>query len=89
MRALGGTFDLGQWSFEKFSILSTHRHFFSAEWNCLANFGKRPYEEHLREIILNSDQLFRIIMSFKDFSIFSSSSPVVILSNRAEPFEQF
>ena len=29
-----------------------------AKWNRLSNFGRRPYEKHLGEIILNSDILF-------------------------------
>ena len=28
----------------------------SAEWNHLCNFGRKPHEEHFREIVLNLDQ---------------------------------
>ena len=49
---------------------------------CLGNFGSGPYEEQMREIILNLDQHFRRCFFFlKILSIFSFGGHYEIILN--------
>ena len=47
-----------------------------AERNCLDNFGKGPYEEHLSDIILKFGQAVQLML-FNEFSNFSSGGHFV------------
>ena len=56
------------------------------ERNCLGNFCRGPYEEHLCEIILNLGQQFRKRCCFK---IFLYLALATILFGKAKPFDDF
>ena len=47
-------------AFKDVSYLELWQPISSVEWNNLCNLGKRHHKEQFCEIILNSDQLFRI-----------------------------
>ena len=73
-------------SFNDISYLQFWWPFCSAEWKHSCNFGRRHYEKHFSEIILDLDQLFRRRRHLKIILI---SSLVNILFGRVEPFVQF
>ena len=67
------------------SSLELWQPFYSAEQNCVCNFGRGCYQEQFCEIILNLGQWFRR-SRLKDSL---SGALAALLFGKAEPFMQF